>query len=297
MNIDQLKTKLHSLEFFKGNINLKLFEGFMTNESYFVSDDYNNYVVKIGGNKKHYGVLRSNEVNASKAGYRAGISPKVFYYDDSIIIFQYIDSNYLTTQRIREKETLKRIVSMIKTVQKKIVQYLESPDLSIGIFQMIKNKITILRENNSPYKNQLNNFIKDCEIFESKYKADEIVFAHNDFYFRNILDDGKKLWLVDWEFSGFNPPLLDLANLSKNNDFNEEEDNFILEEYFGNTVQELSKHQFQELKCASILKSVLWGMISEIFSEKIFDYKSFTEKTYDRYKEQLDYFKSMYVKN
>ena len=219
-------------------------------------------------------------MEASKAGYRAGISPKVIYNDDSILIFQYIDSNELTLEGIRKKETLKKIVSLIKIVQKEVVNYLEGPNLSIGLFQMIKNKITILKERNSPYADKLNNFIKDCEIFERKYESHEIVFAHNDFYFKNILDDGKKLWLIDWEFSGFNHPLLDLANLSKNNELSKEEDDFILEEYFGGTVTEASKYIFQELKCASLLKGVLWSMISEIFSEKVFDLSSLTLKSY-----------------
>ena len=298
MNTEQLKTKLQTLGLFEGNINLKFFEGFMTNNSYLAFDDNNKYVVKIGGNRReYYGVVSHHEVEASKAGYRAGISPKVIYNDDNILIFQYIDSNELTLEGISEKKTLKRIISLIKMVQKEVVNYLEGPNLSIGLFQMIKKKISILKERNSPYADKLNNFLKNCEIFEKKYESHEIVFAHNDFYFKNILDDGTKLWLVDWEFSGFNPPLLDLANLSKNNELSEKEDDFILEEYFEGTVTEASKYTFQELKCASLLNGVLWSMISEIFSEKVFDYKSYTGRMYVRYKEQLDNLKKIYVQN
>ena len=293
MNTDQLNKKLQTLGIFDGKIDLKFFEGFMTNNSYLACDDNKKYVVKIRVNREHYGVVSGHEVEASKAGYRGGISPKVVYNDDSILIFQYIDSNELTVEKIRKKETLKKIVSLIKIVQKEVVKYLEGPNLSIGLFQMIKNKISILKERGSPYDDKFNNLIKDCEIFERKYEPHEIAFAHNDFYFKNILDDGKKLWLIDWEFSGFNPPLLDLANLSKNNELSQEEDNFILEEYFGDTVTEASRYKFQELKCASLLKGVLWGMISEIFSEKVFDYKSYTDRIYAKYIEQLDYFKSL----
>ena len=104
MNKDQLKIKLQALPFFKGDIDLKFIEGFMLNDSYIVSDDINKYVVKIGGDKRHYGVVRSHEIEASKAGYRAGISPKVFYFDDRILVFQYIQSNHLTPEKIREKK-------------------------------------------------------------------------------------------------------------------------------------------------------------------------------------------------
>ena len=97
MNKDQIKIKLQALPFFKGSLDLKFIEGFMTNDSYIATDDNNRYIVKIGGNK-YYGVTRSYEIKASQAGYRAGISPKVIYYDDRILIFEYIHSKHLTPE-------------------------------------------------------------------------------------------------------------------------------------------------------------------------------------------------------
>ena len=167
--------------------------------------------------------------------------------------------------------------------------------MSIGLFQTIKNKIIILKERNSPYTDKLNDFIKDCEIFERKYESHEIVFAHNDFYYKNILDDGKKLWLIDWEFSGFNSPYLDLANLSKNNEFSEDDDNFILEGYFGDSITSNSKFKIHLFKCVSLLNEVLWGMVAEISSTKVFDFVSYTDKVLKRYEKQFDYYNSLRV--
>ena len=64
MNKDQIKIKLKTLPFFKGDIDLKFIEGFMTNDSYIASDDSNKYVAKIGGDKQQYGVVRSHEAEA-----------------------------------------------------------------------------------------------------------------------------------------------------------------------------------------------------------------------------------------
>ena len=119
MNKDQLKIKLQALPFFEGDIDLKFIEGFMTNDSYILSNDSNKYVVKIGGDKQDYGVVRSHEIEASKAGYKAGISPKVLYFDDNILVSQYIQSNQLTPEKVKEKETLKKIIHLIKIVHKK----------------------------------------------------------------------------------------------------------------------------------------------------------------------------------
>ena len=30
-----------------------------------------------------------------------------------------------------------------------------------------------------------------------------VVFGHNDLNPQNIMDDGERLWFVDWEFAGF----------------------------------------------------------------------------------------------
>ena len=44
----------------------------------------------------------------------------------------------------------------------------------------------------------------------------EIVFGHNDLLPANLIDDGNRLWLVDWEYAGFNSPLFDLGGLASN---------------------------------------------------------------------------------
>ena len=77
---------------------------------------------------------------------------------------------------------MKRIISLIKIVHKEVVNYLESPNLSIGIFPMIHKKIFHLQEKNSPNTDKLNNFIKDCKIFEREFQSHGTVFTHNDFF-------------------------------------------------------------------------------------------------------------------
>ena len=47
-----------------------------------------------------------------------------------------------------------------------------------------------------------------------------------------FLDDGKKLWLVDWEYSGFNDPMFDLGGLASNNNFQEKDEILLLEEWY-----------------------------------------------------------------
>lgn len=295
MNKEQLILKLKKLSFFEGNIELDLIEGFMTNYNYLVFHNNNKYVLKFGNYSEHYGVIRSHEIEASNAGHKAGISPAVIYSDNEIIIFNYIKSNYLTPEKIREKITLKKIVNLIKVVHNEVTKYLENPNMENNIFQLINKRIIKLKKSNSPYIESLKNYINDYEFFKKKFEQHEKVFTHNDFFYKNILDDGKRLWLVDWEYSGFNSPFLDLANLSKNNELSTDDDNFILEAYCGDLVDSSSIYQFYALKCVSLLNELLWSMISEIFSKKVFDYKSYTDKINNKYNKEMKYFKGLKI--
>ena len=80
MNLDQIKNKLNTLIIFEGSIDLEILEGGMTNYTYLVLVGKKKYVAKIVDDNMYYGPIRSHEIEASKAGHRAGISPKVIYY-------------------------------------------------------------------------------------------------------------------------------------------------------------------------------------------------------------------------
>jgi thiamine kinase-like enzyme len=41
-----------------------------------------------------------------------------------------------------------------------------------------------------------------------------LVPCHNDLHHLNVLDDGERLWLVDWEYGGCGNPLFDLASFA-----------------------------------------------------------------------------------
>jgi aminoglycoside phosphotransferase (APT) family kinase protein len=43
-----------------------------------------------------------------------------------------------------------------------------------------------------------------------------MVFGHHDLLPGNFIDDGKRLWLIDWEYAGFGTAMFDLANLATN---------------------------------------------------------------------------------
>ena len=60
----------------------------------------------------------------------------------------------------------------------------------------------------------------------------DLVFGHNDLLAANFIDDGKRLWLIDWDYAGFNSPLFDLGGLASNNELAPTDEEWLLEAYF-----------------------------------------------------------------
>ena len=57
--------------------------------------------------------------------------------------------------------------------------------------------------------------------------------AHNDINPRNVLFDGERLWLVDWELAFRNDPLADVANVANNFSEVPDVDTLVLEGWLG----------------------------------------------------------------
>ena len=74
-----------------------------------------------------------------------------------------------------------------------------------------------------------------------------------------------------------------MANLSRNIGLNENEENFILEEYFGASITSKLRKALQAIKIISSLNLVMWWMLAEIQSKKSIDYKSITKENIERY--------------
>ena len=87
----------------------------------------------------------------------------------------------------------------------------------------------------------------------------------------NFLDDGSRLWLVDWDYAGFNSPLFDLGGLASNNELDPIAEDELLEMYFDRKVNEELRKRYTAMKCASLLRESMWSMVSEIHLDIDFD--------------------------
>ena len=263
--------------------------GGITNKNYLVADRGQKLVVRLGEDIPIHGVMRFNELAASRAAFAAGISPEVIYAEPGALVLRYIEGRALSPELVRDAGRLPRVVDLVKRCHELVPHYLRGPSLVFWVFQVIRGYATELQASASPHVGLIPQLIERAEHLEREVGPVSIVFGHNDLLAANFIDDGKRLWLIDWDYAGFNSPLFDLGGLVSNSELDADQTRFVLERYFGNMDPGLGR-RFAAMKCASLLRETMWSMVSEAYSKIQFDYKAYTRDYLARFTRAYDAF-------
>ena len=268
-----------------GKVEITPLVGGITNRNYRIRDaSKEQFVVRIGRDIPEHGVLRLNELAAARAAHAAGISPDVVYAGNGFLVSRFIDGHTFTPADVRDARNLGRIVELVRRCHHDIPRHFQGPALIFWVFQVIRNYLNLLNARNSnPYDVTLESLALKGERLEQVLGPVTIVFGHNDLLAANLIDDGKRLWLIDWDYAGFNSPLFDLANLASNNEFTPDLEASLLESYFGKPVSSENRRGFAAMQCASLLRETLWGAVSRITSTIDFDYTAYARDYLSRF--------------
>ncbi|MFT4961713.1 MAG: thiamine kinase-like enzyme, partial [Paracoccaceae bacterium] len=199
--------RIKALPIWSGEISAQPLDGGITNVNYLVTDAAAKYVVRLGADIVEHHVMRFNELAASRAAHAAGLSPAVVHSESGLTVIEYIESTTLTEADIRSPGMLDRIVPLIRQCHHEVPKQLRGPALIFWVFHVIRDYAATLRDGNSPYCAQLPELLNISEKLETAAGPFDIVFGHNDLLAANFLDDGTRLWLIDWDYAGFNTPL------------------------------------------------------------------------------------------
>ena len=289
--MSDLTELIAGLPCFKAPSNVTPLGGGITNTNVTVEDEDCKYVVRIGSDIAEHGVMRWNELALSKAAYKLGISPKVIYHKTGVLVLEFIDANTLSKAAVREPENLIRIINLVSKTHRGMGKCLLSPILTFWPFHVNKTYMSRLETDGSPHVSKLIDMKRQLKSLEIATGPVELVVGHNDLLAANILDDGDQLWLIDWEYGGFNTPLFDLAGLAGNNGLSVLQEQQMLEQYFKQDWQNYWR-PYNAMKCASLMRETLWSMVSEIYSEIDFDYAAYTLENLSRFNAAMADFKN-----
>ncbi|NLS15330.1 phosphotransferase family protein [Rhizobium sp. P40RR-XXII] len=275
--------RIHSLGIWHGSIEIAPLVGGITNRNYLVGNAGRRFVVRLGADIPVHHISRVNELAASRAAHAAGLSPAVIHHEPGILVLDYIDAKPLVADDIGDPAMMARVVALVRSCHRDVGKHFRGPAVIFWVFHVVRDYAAVLKAGDSRHKSLLPSFLEIAERLEREAGPFEIAFGHNDLLAANFLDDGKRLWLIDWDYAGFNTPLFDLGGLASNNEFSEALEEAMLEAYFEAPVSDDLRRRYQAMKCASLLRETMWSMVSEIHSDIDFDYSSYTAENLRRF--------------
>jgi thiamine kinase-like enzyme len=287
MSLDAVRerssARVAALAIWLGRVNPLPLAGGITNQNFTVEDRGRRYVVRVGNDILVHGVVRANELAASRAAHLAGLSPRVVYAEPGILVLDFIEGRTFTPQDVRNPANLERLVDMVRRCHRDIPQHLRGPAAMFWVFHVVRDYAHTLSEGNSRHTALLPDLLARAARLEAAVGPIEVVFGHNDLLAANFIDDGHRLWLLDWEYAGFNSPLFDLGGLASNSELSPEQEEQVLSLYFDRFVDDELRRRASAMTAASLLRETMWSMVAEIHSTVDFDYAAYTAENLRRF--------------
>jgi thiamine kinase-like enzyme len=152
------------------------------------------------------------------------------------------------------------------------------------LFAMIEEYLAILAPKTVTLPDGYHRVLADAEAVKAALAARPLPLApcHCDPLCENFLDDGARMWLVDWEYGGMNDPMWDLGDLSVEAGFGPAEDEAMLAAYFpaGPTAAERGRMVIYKAMCD--LLWTLWGLIQHANGNPADDFAAYAETRFAR---------------
>jgi thiamine kinase-like enzyme len=238
--------KRTGLPIFKINDNTVLITSGYTNENYKITLDKNCYILRIPIMKDHVLINRHYEKFNTDTACQLGLGAEVIYYEYStgIMLTKYIVNRCtLTNDILTNRDLLTQITYALKMLHGSSKGFLGN--------WFIFNKIKKLYDFIIHYSAIINKEILE-ELF-NKILLIESLFdnltiplypCHNDLSPNNFLLTNEGIKIIDWEFSGNNDKLWDLAFLSVVSEFDNEQEDYLLDSYFDKKVEAIDFCRF-----------------------------------------------------
>ena len=294
VDVEAAKQQVRNLPCWRGDIAIDVLSGGLSNLNFTVEDAGTRYVVRmVGDDEPIHNVMRFNELTGLRAAHAIGLTPGLVYSQPGVMVVEHIDGKTYEADDVNNDENLGRILSAVRSLHENAKQHVIGPCLGFWVFRVHRSYARALREGKSRMLPQLDQFMTINDELEEAVGAVQMTFCHNDLLCANFMDDGNKLWIIDWEHCGYGARLFDLANIASNAQMPEELERIMLEYYYGVAPEREHWRRYKAFRAASHLREAMWSMASEIYLDLDIDYAAYTQENLDAFDAAYREFKSI----
>ena len=254
--------------------------GGLTNLVFRVGD----HCLRIPGKGTEEYIDRVNEMVATKAVARAGVGPDILFSDPASGIFlsRYLDAAAtMTPQRFRSRTGAPARAGM---AFRKLHDSGAVLPARFELFAMIDSYLGILETKDVALPGGYHDVLREADAVRAALSARPLpnVACHCDPLCENFLDSGERMWIVDWEYSGMNDPMWDLGDLCVEGGFGPEQEEEMIQAYFGGEPSPGERGRIVIYKAMCDLLWTLWGLIQLANDNPADDFRTYADGRFAR---------------
>ena len=260
---------------------VELLEGGLTNVSFRV--DTGNRVVVVRLPHTDGGVLsidRAAEyVNSCRAA-ESGAGPEVVDHwpDEGILVGAWVEGRTYAAEDLRDETSLRRVADACRLLH-------AGPRFEgdVDVFAVQRRYLRLVREHGLRLPDRYLEFMPAVDRIRTALavRADASVPCHNDLLPANLVDDGERVWIIDFDYAGNNDACFELGNLWSESALDLGHLVGLVDAYYG----EHHDHKVARARLFALMSRyawTLWASIQAAVSPVEFDFASWAVQQYDR---------------
>ena len=207
----ELAPLFNKVALLKNRSSITELSGGLTNRNFLIETPVNKYVARVSSNSSSLlAIDRGSEfINTTIAG-KGGVGAQVLDYipGEGLLLISYISGKTYGAEDVGVN--LGRVATSLKALHS-----LEAFDHEFNMFTTQKNYLTIVQDNGFRVPD---GYLDFAPMVVQIKKAFEVLFeglvpCNNDLLPGNFIDDGQKIWLIDYEYSGNNDACFEIGNV------------------------------------------------------------------------------------
>lgn len=227
--------------------------GGTTNQSFVFRTAQRKFVVRIPLSGTPAVLNRQAERHNTQRMSDCGINIPTLFFDPltGIKVSPWLDGASLEPTDLRNHAVLEEVCALLCRVHGSEIEF-QSSFRPLHVFEDIAATLDSLPREMASYR-------EDFFFCRDQFLASAIRTSpcHADLYCGNMFRAGGRLYLIDWEHSGPNDPVYDLADLSVQADFTTADDDTLLKLYAAHSNRAISREHFFH---AQQLSRLVWGL-------------------------------------
>jgi thiamine kinase-like enzyme len=256
-------------------------EGGLTNASFRV--DTGDRVVVVRLPRSDGGLLpidRAAEYTNSCRAAESGAAPEVVEHlpGEGVLVVQWVEGRTYAADDLRDETTLRRVADACRLLH-------AGPRFE-GVFDLFaiqRSYLRLVHQHGFRLPDRYLEFMPAVDRIRSALavRAGASVPCHNDLSAANLVDDGERVWIIDYEYAGNNDACFELGNLWGESGLDHEHLGWLVDAYYGGHHDDrIARAQLFALM--SRYAWTLWASIQAAVSSVGFDFRSWGMQQYDR---------------